>query len=83
MANNAITLYLQPGHYPDLNRKDVRLWWGEQYKDLISLGLEFVWQDMTSPCMGASYGDMKRYAMCFKLEWLFISLLYQTASHSE
>lgn len=48
-----------PGHYPDLNRKEVRLWWGKQYQHLIDCGLEFVWQDMTSPCIGAAYGDMK------------------------
>ncbi|KAG9123437.1 hypothetical protein FRC07_014945 [Ceratobasidium sp. 392] len=51
----------KPGHYPDLNRSDVRLWWGKQYNDLIEWGLEFVWQDMTSPCMGLSYGDMKGF----------------------
>ncbi|CAE6421841.1 unnamed protein product [Rhizoctonia solani] len=51
----------RPGYYPDLNRKEVRVWWGKQYDYLISLGLEFVWQDMTSPCMGASYGDMRSF----------------------
>ncbi|KAG9127671.1 hypothetical protein FRC07_011055 [Ceratobasidium sp. 392] len=51
----------RPGYYPDLNRKDVREWWGEQYDYLISIGLEFVWQDMTSPCIGASYGDMRSF----------------------
>ncbi|CAE6345185.1 unnamed protein product [Rhizoctonia solani] len=51
----------KPGHYPDLNRKEVRMWWGQQYQHLIDLGLEFVWQDMTSPCMGAGYGDMKSF----------------------
>ncbi|CAE6488097.1 unnamed protein product, partial [Rhizoctonia solani] len=49
----------KPGHYPDLNSRDVRIWWGKQYQHLIDLGLEFVWQDMTSPCIGAAYGDMK------------------------
>ncbi|CAE6481651.1 unnamed protein product, partial [Rhizoctonia solani] len=57
----------RPGYYPDLNRKEVRIWWGKQYDYLISLGLEFVWQDMTSPCMGASYGDMRSFP--FRL-WL-------------
>ncbi|QRV90305.1 glycoside hydrolase family 31 protein [Ceratobasidium sp. AG-Ba] len=51
----------RPGYYPDLNRREVRRWWGKQYEYLISLGLEFVWQDMTSPCMGASYGDMRSF----------------------
>ena len=49
----------KPGYYPDLNRKEVRYWWGEQYKDLIAFGLEFVWQDMTSPAISKEYGDMK------------------------
>ncbi|KAG8711613.1 hypothetical protein FRC09_020508 [Ceratobasidium sp. 395] len=51
----------RPGYYPDLNRRDVQKWWGEQYNQLISDGLEFVWQDMTSPCMGPAYGDMKSF----------------------
>lgn len=48
-----------PGFYPDLNRKEVRAWWGEQYRHLFDLGLEFVWQDMTSPSISKEYGDMK------------------------
>lgn len=48
-----------PGVYPNLNNAEVRKWWGKQYKDLFDYGLEFVWQDMTSPCMAAQYGDMK------------------------
>ncbi|KAG9123057.1 hypothetical protein FRC07_000299 [Ceratobasidium sp. 392] len=51
----------RPGYYPDLNREAVRRWWGDQYDALIKLGLEFVWQDMTSPCMGLGYGDMKSF----------------------
>ena len=50
-----------PGYYPDLNRSIVREWWGDQYKHLIELGLEFVWQDMTSPSIAKEYGDMKSY----------------------
>jgi len=49
----------KPGYYPDLNRTEVRRWWGEQYSDLFDKGLEFVWQDMTSPCVNIAYGDMK------------------------
>lgn len=49
------------GHYPNLNNETVRRWWGEQYKYLIETGLEFVWQDMTQPCMAMWYGDMKSY----------------------
>ncbi|KAL0258807.1 hypothetical protein SLS55_006311 [Diplodia seriata] len=50
-----------PGHYPNLNNKHTREWWGKQYKDLFDAGLEFVWQDMTSPCIGEAYGDMKSW----------------------
>lgn len=48
-----------PGHYPNLNKKEVRKWWGEQYKYLFECGLDFVWQDMTGPCIAEEYGDMK------------------------
>lgn len=48
-----------PGFYPNLNNKDVRKWWGTQYSYLFNTGLEFVWQDMTSPCIAQQYGDMK------------------------
>ncbi|KAH8648034.1 glycosyl hydrolases family 31-domain-containing protein [Tricladium varicosporioides] len=50
-----------PGVYPNLNNKEVRKWWGAQYKYLFDCGLEFVWQDMTSPCMAEEYGDMKSF----------------------
>lgn len=49
------------GHYPDLNRKDVRYWWGEQYKFIFETGIEMVWQDMTTPCIDGKYGDMKGF----------------------
>ncbi|KZL72832.1 glycoside hydrolase family 31 protein (alpha-1,4-glucan lyase) [Colletotrichum tofieldiae] len=48
-----------PGHYPNLNNKAVRYWWGKQYEALFEAGLDFVWQDMTSPCIAEQYGDMK------------------------
>ncbi|KAH7025658.1 alpha-1,4-glucan lyase [Microdochium trichocladiopsis] len=48
-----------PGFYPNLNSKSVRLWWGRQYRELFECGLDFVWQDMTSPCIAEQYGDMK------------------------
>jgi alpha-glucosidase (family GH31 glycosyl hydrolase) len=47
------------GFYPDLNRSEVRTWWGKQYQYLFDQGLEFVWQDMTTPAIHDSYGDMK------------------------
>lgn len=48
-----------PGVYPNLNNEEVRVWWGKQYKYLFESGLDFVWQDMTSPCIAQEYGDMK------------------------
>ncbi|KAM0256094.1 hypothetical protein ACHAQJ_005181 [Trichoderma viride] len=48
-----------PGYYPNLNNNEVREWWGKQYRHLFECGLEFVWQDMTSPCIAPEYGDMK------------------------
>ena len=47
------------GFYPDLNRQVVReQFWAPQYKDLFDKGLEFVWQDMTTPAVAYCYGDM-------------------------
>ena len=47
------------GFYPDLNRQVVReTFWAAQYKDLFNKGLEFVWQDMTTPAVALGYGDM-------------------------
>ncbi|OCQ91122.1 alpha-glucosidase [Oscillatoriales cyanobacterium USR001] len=50
-----------PGHYADLGREDVRQWWGTQYKYLYSMGLEMVWQDMTTPAIRDYRGDMKGF----------------------
>jgi alpha-glucosidase len=49
------------GHYADLSRKEVRIWWGEQYQFLFDLGLEFVWQDMTTPAIRNTRGDMRAF----------------------
>lgn len=54
------------GHYPDFGRKEVRRWWGEQYKYLFDQGLEFIWQDMTSPAIIPYLGDMRSFP--FKLK---------------
>ncbi|RKL21233.1 hypothetical protein BFJ68_g2502 [Fusarium oxysporum] len=50
-----------PGFYPDLNRKAARKKWGEQYQYLFDNGLEFVWQDMTTPAAAKCYGDSLGY----------------------
>lgn len=49
------------GVYPDLGRKDVRDWWGKQYKYLFDSGLSIIWQDMTTPCIRTGVGDMKSF----------------------
>ncbi|ADL50832.1 TIM-barrel domain-containing protein [Clostridium cellulovorans] len=62
------------GHYPDFGRKEVRYWWGKQYQYLFDMGLEMVWQDMTTPAIAPlqrdynfneepkyGYGDMKSF----------------------
>lgn len=59
-------LQMTTGHYPDLARREVRDWWGQQYKHLFDQGLEFVWQDMTTPAIPVfedrvPYGDMKGF----------------------
>lgn len=46
------------GCYPDLGRKEVRYWWGEQYQYIFDMGIEMVWQDMTTPCIRETRGDM-------------------------
>ncbi len=49
------------GCYPDLGRKDVRHWWGEQYRYIYEMGISMIWQDMTSPAIHESKGDMKSF----------------------
>ncbi|MDJ0597187.1 MAG: glycoside hydrolase family 31 protein [Pleurocapsa sp. MO_226.B13] len=53
------------GHYADLARPEVRQWWGRQYQFLFNMGLEMVWQDMTTPAIRDTRGDMKAFP--FKL----------------
>jgi len=61
------------GHYPDLGRKEVRLWWGKQYQYLFDMGLEMVWQDMTTPAIRNTRGDMKGFPFNLKLSDDFMS----------
>lgn len=55
------------GHYADLGRKEVRFWWGTQYQYLFDMGLEMVWQDMTTPAIRDSRGDMKGFPFRLKI----------------
>ena len=50
-----------PGFYLDLNVKEIREFWGKQYQYLFEEGLEFVWQDMTTPAIAKEYGDLKGF----------------------
>jgi alpha-glucosidase len=60
------------GHYPDLGRRQVRDWWGAQYQQLFDLGLEMVWQDMTTPAIRDTRGDMRGFPFRLKVasDWL-------------
>jgi len=52
------------GVYADLGRQEVREWWGKQYKRLFVLGLEMVWQDMTTPDMSDSdFADWQSFPL--------------------
>ena len=42
------------GYYPDFGKTGVQAWWGEQYKTLIDIGLEMVWQDMMVPALAVA-----------------------------
>ena len=66
------------GHYPDFGRREVRFWWGTLYQKLFDLGLEFVWQDMTTPAIpvykdAVPYGDMKGFPYRLKVTDDFLS----------
>ncbi|MBW3097983.1 TIM-barrel domain-containing protein [Pseudohoeflea coraliihabitans] len=37
--------------FPDWGADGTPAWWGANYKDLFDIGLDFVWQDMTTPSM--------------------------------
>ncbi len=47
------------GFYPDLGRPDVQVWWGQQYANLISLGLDMIWQDETCPGLGPETSPLR------------------------
>ncbi len=44
------------GYYCDMANPDVQIWWGEQYKNLLSWGLDMIWQDMTCPAIALNDG---------------------------
>lgn len=55
------------GCYYDLGKSDARLLWGEQYRYLYDMGLEMVWQDMTTPAIRDTRGDMKSFPFALKV----------------
>jgi alpha-glucosidase len=61
------------GHYPDLGRSQVRRWWGTQYQKLFDMGLEMVWQDMTTPAIRDTRGDMRGLPFRLQLTDDFLS----------
>lgn len=71
------------GHYPDLNRKEVREWWGRQYQHLFDLGLEMVWQDMTTPCLRETRGDMLGFPSRLYLKNDFIKKSEEDGEYEE
>jgi alpha-glucosidase len=62
-----------PGHYADLGKSEVRKWWGQQYQYLYDLGLEMVWQDMTTPSIRSTRGDMRGFPFCLLISDDFLS----------
>lgn len=61
------------GHYADLGRRKVRDWWGTQYQGLFDLGLEMIWQDMTTPAIRDTRGDMRGFPFRLQLTDDFLS----------
>lgn len=53
-------------NFPDFTRKDVRAWFGAQYKNLTDAGIEGFWNDMNEPAM--FYSDESLAAAFKKLE---------------
>ena len=49
------------GYYADMGREDVQEWWGKQYKDLLLMGLDMVWQDMTCPAVAENFDNNYPY----------------------
>lgn len=50
------------GYYPEFGRQAVRELWGEQYKQLLDLGLDMIWQDMTCPAIDRNLPpDIEQY----------------------
>lgn len=49
------------GYYSDMGHPDVKEWWGQQYKYLLELGLDMIWQDMTCPAVGENFDNKYPY----------------------
>jgi alpha-glucosidase len=43
--------------FPDFTSPRVRAWWGEQYRDLVALGVDGFWNDMNEPSILTQAGD--------------------------
>lgn len=61
------TAQVWPGwcHFPDFTKEETREWWGESFKDYVSIGLEGFWNDMNEP---ASWGQRSPDLMEFEMD---------------
>jgi alpha-glucosidase len=49
-------------HFPDFTKPEVREWWGQQYKDLVEIGVEGFWNDMNEPAVwGKHFPDVVEF----------------------
>jgi alpha-glucosidase len=44
-------------HFPDFTDPDVRIWWGDNYPQLLDHGINGIWHDMNEPTAFAPWGD--------------------------
>lgn len=57
-GNNDLSTY---GYYCDMGNPNVQAWWGRQYKDLLTFGLDMIWQDMTCPAVVPNKDNATHY----------------------
>ncbi len=55
-------------HFPDFTNPETREWWGEQYAELLAMGVDGFWHDMNEPAAFVGWGNpslpsITRYSM--------------------
>jgi alpha-glucosidase len=51
-------------HFPDFTQPQTRAWWGDSFKDYVSVGLEGFWNDMNEPASwGNRFPDLVEFSM--------------------